>query len=47
MGMCKHFVHNALTVVQLNKVKCKISALYVKACKRKVRNTEYFPYYKL
>ena len=28
------------SVVQLNKVICKISAQYVKACKRKVWNTE-------
>ena len=35
------------SVVQLNKVICKISAQYVKACKRKVWNTEYFQYSKL
>ena len=35
------------SVVQLNKVICKILAQYVKACKRKVRNTEYFQYSEL
>ena len=35
-----------LSVVQKSKVICKISAQYVKACKRKVQNTEYFQYSK-
>ena len=35
------------SVVQFNKVICKISAQYAKACKRKMRNTEYFQYSKL
>ena len=32
------------SVVRLNKVICKISAQYVKACKRKVQKTVYFQY---
>ena len=34
------------SVVQQNKVLCKISAQYVKACKRKLRKTVYFQYFK-
>ena len=34
------------SVVRLNKVICKISAQYIKACKRKVRKTVYFQYSK-
>ena len=32
--------------VQLNKLICKISAQYVKACKRKLRKTDYFQFFK-
>ena len=34
------------SVVHQNKVMCKISAQYVKACRRKMRKTVYFPYSK-
>ena len=41
-----YWQHSTWSVLQYDKVICKISAQYIKACRRKVRKTVYFQYSK-